>query len=592
MTQDSDAPFAHVLSFGSCCLVARILRDIGLRLYAGPFDWIYSSAQMVRHCISDDFSTFLDLDQLIGLPPDKARVHDFYGKMMNRTVVFPHHEPRGKDRSYYKRNVQRFLKVLASPERKLFVLVHLVQSQEELHGTRSRTVLSSTEDDSGSSNAEVGRLFDQLNLRGVINFELCVVHAVEPGLDERINANEQSTNSNVVYDTGPGCERLIVHELHCVGRFTGLYFKRFIDEKSLKQLMLGSPFEKHSFKLQPDPFSDCMQLRPWQTTAMEVLPATTDCARQKLWQTTSVEVLPTTDCNHANTLSVGDSHISIPGKRLTRSFVLEKSVRSEVNDLVTIEDIGQQTKASGQQPAVCNQQEPGSSQQIHLESCVYQSTSKDRQGRCTTPSRRKTIVRSAQLAQVASNRNPEQQRPVKSMQERSRSSSCGHLQHRPQLTPSNHATQQTEVKSSVGTCTIVQQAWANDPEQQRSRMIEERARSSFAKLAQRQQRFAPSSRIRSQTEASTCNPAQHNSAVSSSAGSVQVALRNKRAALLEDDEHEVQPTRRIDVDWLKTSGDEVVNMVEQTTTRIDVLLTRWRFSPDRPEEELEEYTSD
>jgi len=154
--------------------------------------------------------------------------------------------------------------------------------------------------------------------------------------------------------------------------------------------------------------------------------------------------------------------------------------------------------------------------------------------------------------------------------------------------------QQTEVKSIVGTCTIVEQACANGPEQQRSRMIEERARSSFAKLAQRQ-RFAPSSRIRSQTEASvvsTCNPAQHNSAVSSSAGSVQVALRNKRAALLEDDEHEVQPTRRIDVDWLKTGGDEVVNMVEQTTTRIDVLLTRWRFSPDRPEEELEEYTSD
>eukprot|EP00746_Dinoflagellata_sp_MGD_P015929 gnl/MRDRNA2_/MRDRNA2_135635_c0_seq1.p1 gnl/MRDRNA2_/MRDRNA2_135635_c0~~gnl/MRDRNA2_/MRDRNA2_135635_c0_seq1.p1 ORF type:complete len:390 (-),score=64.47 gnl/MRDRNA2_/MRDRNA2_135635_c0_seq1:13-1182(-) len=274
----SQAPFAHVLSFGSCCLVARILREAGVRLYAGPFDWLFSSAQMVRHCIGDDFSTFLDVDQILGQPPEKARCHSFYGEMMNRVVVFPHHEPRGRDRGYYKRSVQRFLNVLASPEKKLFVLVHLVQSQQELHGTRDPDALGSVRDGSGSSNAEIGRLFDELNMRGVVNFELRVVHAVEPGLDQRIEADRNGSNSHsLVFDTGPGRERLVVYELHCAGRFTGLFFKNFVDEKSMKQLMLGNPFEKRNFKLQPDPLAldsvDSKQ-KPWQTTSMEILPVT------------------------------------------------------------------------------------------------------------------------------------------------------------------------------------------------------------------------------------------------------------------------------------------------------------------------------
>ena len=36
-----------------------------LRKYAGPFDWLYSSADMIRHCLEDGFRAFLDRDQLI-----------------------------------------------------------------------------------------------------------------------------------------------------------------------------------------------------------------------------------------------------------------------------------------------------------------------------------------------------------------------------------------------------------------------------------------------------------------------------------------------------------------------------------------------
>ena len=53
-------PTEHVLSLGSACFTARFLQQQRLRTHASPFDWVFSSAQMVTHCIESNFASLLD----------------------------------------------------------------------------------------------------------------------------------------------------------------------------------------------------------------------------------------------------------------------------------------------------------------------------------------------------------------------------------------------------------------------------------------------------------------------------------------------------------------------------------------------------
>lgn len=109
--------FSHVFSIGSRCATAQLMRQAGLRQSAGPFDWIFSSPDMVAHCIEDDFNTFLDHSNYLPRPfPEKQSCHHlFYDELIDQDVMFPHHDPSGsRDYSYMVRCVNRFREGIAS----------------------------------------------------------------------------------------------------------------------------------------------------------------------------------------------------------------------------------------------------------------------------------------------------------------------------------------------------------------------------------------------------------------------------------------------------------------------------------------------
>lgn len=214
-----------------------------LRRYAGPFDWIYSSAEMVRHCLEDNFVTLLDPFQVVKAGASWG--HRMYAKMLGRCVVWPHHDPKSKDRCHFTRSCERFRRVLLCPERKLFVFASLVKSQKELEIVRSA-------DSAGNSNAEVLRLFEHMRRHGVQNFEIVAVQVVESNVGE---SRHHIPQVRPVRDTGPGSERLIVYELHCKGKCTGIYFKEKADEEALRRLLRGGTdgLPVRHFNLLPDP---------------------------------------------------------------------------------------------------------------------------------------------------------------------------------------------------------------------------------------------------------------------------------------------------------------------------------------------------
>jgi len=48
------------ISIGTYCSTAYILKVNNLRTESYPFDYIFSSLEIVKHCINDKFNIFLD----------------------------------------------------------------------------------------------------------------------------------------------------------------------------------------------------------------------------------------------------------------------------------------------------------------------------------------------------------------------------------------------------------------------------------------------------------------------------------------------------------------------------------------------------
>jgi hypothetical protein len=124
-------PLPAIVSLGTHCFTSGLLRRWGLRSYAGPFDWVFSSAAMVAHCIEDDFATFLDPAQFRPVPVELRKAgassnrvnHTYYQEQFGVEFVFNHHDVHlPEDFAHYQRTVQRFQAGLQSRDLHVYVL--------------------------------------------------------------------------------------------------------------------------------------------------------------------------------------------------------------------------------------------------------------------------------------------------------------------------------------------------------------------------------------------------------------------------------------------------------------------------------------
>jgi hypothetical protein len=119
-------PVDHIASLGTHCLAGNILKSAGLKKYSLPFDWIFSSPQMLIDTLADDFAVLLDRQYYrsttaqLGRPSaEHSRCLADYG-----LFVFNHRDPtREEDYQYLQRCVERFRRLLGSRETKLFVVI-------------------------------------------------------------------------------------------------------------------------------------------------------------------------------------------------------------------------------------------------------------------------------------------------------------------------------------------------------------------------------------------------------------------------------------------------------------------------------------
>ena len=70
------------ISIGPYCSSADIIKSNKLRNSAYPFDYIFSSLEMVKHCITDRFNIFLDKNYY-KYSSENSSHHLFYSKFID-----------------------------------------------------------------------------------------------------------------------------------------------------------------------------------------------------------------------------------------------------------------------------------------------------------------------------------------------------------------------------------------------------------------------------------------------------------------------------------------------------------------------------
>ena len=82
------------ISVGPYCYCADIIKNNGLRNSGYPFDYIFTSLEMVAHCIQDRFDIFLDR-KYHKYCSETSTQHLFYSKYIATDILKKHHIASG-----------------------------------------------------------------------------------------------------------------------------------------------------------------------------------------------------------------------------------------------------------------------------------------------------------------------------------------------------------------------------------------------------------------------------------------------------------------------------------------------------------------
>ncbi|WP_179315811.1 DUF1796 family putative cysteine peptidase [Winogradskyella undariae] len=105
------------VSLGENCNTSWYLKETQNKTASYPFDWVFSSPDIVLHAVKDSFKIFLDKEVIIPKSTNQAG-HEIY-----HSYLFNHRNPLNSeaDFSYYKRSIERFKMLLESDCPILFV---------------------------------------------------------------------------------------------------------------------------------------------------------------------------------------------------------------------------------------------------------------------------------------------------------------------------------------------------------------------------------------------------------------------------------------------------------------------------------------
>ncbi len=212
-------PATTHISLGENCSSAWYLKQVGLKKASYPFDWVFSSPDIVRDCIEDRFATYMDKTQMRPRTHGKSAGHDHY-----HADFFNHRNPLAseQDYAYYQRCCDRFLSALQSKEPADY-LITLINEPEKRPGWANGF----------SNNFSMPTQHDYSSLVPLFN---TLKHWNNRS---RLIVIEQYTESERGAQITQIDGDLISIKFHAAGTSTGVYYPDKLDDFCFKLIMTG-----------------------------------------------------------------------------------------------------------------------------------------------------------------------------------------------------------------------------------------------------------------------------------------------------------------------------------------------------------------
>lgn len=116
---------AECISLGQNCSTSWYLKKNGLKKTSYPFDWIFTTPEIIVDLLDTDLNHFMDVEQLIphGLDAGHERYHE---------TLFGHRNPASKqgDRAYFDRCIKRWHERMSSERPITFVTTVINESDK------------------------------------------------------------------------------------------------------------------------------------------------------------------------------------------------------------------------------------------------------------------------------------------------------------------------------------------------------------------------------------------------------------------------------------------------------------------------------
>ena len=121
------------VSIGENCNSSWYLKETGNKEASYPYDWLFSSGDIVLHTIKDEFRSFLNKDMMFQVSEKEA------GHSMYHSNLFAHRNPlkTDEDYEYYERAVKRFLDLLKNKKNNILFICTVIQEPDKRPGWKN-----------------------------------------------------------------------------------------------------------------------------------------------------------------------------------------------------------------------------------------------------------------------------------------------------------------------------------------------------------------------------------------------------------------------------------------------------------------------
>ena len=207
------------VSLGENCSSAWYLKQLGLKEASYPFDWIFSSPDIVVDCIDDGFAKYLDKKLITPKNDDTSAGHSWY-----HDSLFNHRNPLASDEeyNYHKRCCNRFTELIEQKYNTCYLITLINEPSKRPGWAKGFNKEFSMPE---NQNLEtVSKLFERLKDRNS-NSKFVVV--------DHYTNSEKPTVSKKISDS------IFFVEFHARDKSTGVYYPNLLDDFRFKLLLTG-----------------------------------------------------------------------------------------------------------------------------------------------------------------------------------------------------------------------------------------------------------------------------------------------------------------------------------------------------------------